>query len=69
MKGLFLLKIIRNLATAFFDVFGFDSFALGDVIRVDHAFCVEEDEDHLFGSCGVNVGFYWAWLTLLNSLH
>ncbi len=37
-------------------------------MRIDEALAVEEGEQHLFGSACLDLGLYWARLTLLNSL-
>ncbi len=64
MIGLFALKPCQGLL----DVFGVHSFDLVEVVRVDDALCVEEDEHHLLGPGPMDFCLSGAWLTLLDPL-
>jgi hypothetical protein len=42
--------------------------SLRDNMCIDEALAVKEGEQHLFGSARLDLGLYWAWLSLLNPL-
>ncbi len=50
------------------DVRGVDGGAPRDDMLIDEALAVEEGEQHLFCSARLDLGLYWARLTLLNPL-
>ncbi len=50
------------------DVRGVDGGAPRDDMHIDEALAVEEGEQHLFGSARLDLGLYWARLSLLNPL-
>ncbi len=62
------LENFKKSSQGLLDVFGVHGFALGEVVRVNDALRVEEDEDHLLGPGRVDFCFSRAWQTLLNPL-
>ncbi len=64
----FRLENFKKSSQGLLDVFGVHGFALGDLVRVNYALRVEEDEDHFLGPGRVDFCFSRAWQTLLNPL-
>jgi hypothetical protein len=52
----------------FHDVRVVDGGALGDDVRIDEALAFKKGKQHLFGSASLDLGLYWARLSLLNPL-
>ncbi len=58
-------ELLREDAQDLDDVDGIGRGIPGHAVSIDEALAVKECQQRLFGSAGMDLGIYWAWLPLL----
>ncbi len=58
-------QLLREDAQDLDDVDGIGRGIPGHAVSIDEALAVKECQQRLFGSAGMDLGIYWAWLPLL----